>query len=237
MAQYHVGFASTTSGSNVVVFSNDGDMEPELLANASAGDEIQIGDNPVYFTIASVDADDQITLTANYPDDNEDAEYNIVRDFSPSLSLPLPGQGDLHFADLVSRAFQLLDQWVSATGGNRMAYTGSFPGIIEAGSETPSGSEFQFTVPSGYRVSGGRITRADALGSSGTTKVRLSDSPVGTSGEETLDLTVSSGSTSGSEVSGTIDFAAGGTLYAYIPSGGTGGHSNVNFQVTLERIL
>lgn len=236
MAQYRVGFANTTAGTNVVTFTNDGDSEPELLANAAAGDEIQIGDNPTYFTIASVDADDQVTLTANYPEDNEDAEYNIVKDFTPSLNIPLARQGDLHFADLFSRAMQVIDRSIPSGLGGLLTFCGFFPGIFESGEETSSGEEFRFTVPADYRVTGGRITRADALGSTGTTKVRLSDSAVGTSGETTLDLEVGIGSTSGSEAVGTIEFFEGGTLYAYIPSGGTGGHGNVNFQVILERI-
>ncbi|NQU44510.1 DUF2793 domain-containing protein [bacterium] len=104
MAQYTTGTVTTTAGSNVVT----GDST-SWLANLDAGDLFQVDGDTAWFTIATVDSNTQITLAANYPSTNSAADYVAVTDFTNNLNLPLLYSGDLHAAEIISRAFRLLD--------------------------------------------------------------------------------------------------------------------------------
>jgi len=104
MSQYTAGTVTTTITSNIVTGSGT-----LWLANVDVGDTIRIDTDAVYFTIASVDSNTQITLTANYTATKADADYDITRDFSPNRDYPLPTQGTARFGDFMAEVVRQID--------------------------------------------------------------------------------------------------------------------------------
>jgi len=91
MSQYKTGTVSVTNGSAVVTGSGTA-----WLTYVHVGDSFKIKSENAVYSIASVDSDNQITLTTNYVGVTaSDLEYQIVVDFTPSLELPEIWAGDI----------------------------------------------------------------------------------------------------------------------------------------------
>lgn len=103
--QYTTGTVAVTNGSAIVTGSGT-----LFLTNASIGDIFTIQDEGVWYQIASVDTDLQVTLTANYAGTTDSGlGYAITSDFSPSRGYPLLNPRDVETASLVARAVQGID--------------------------------------------------------------------------------------------------------------------------------
>lgn len=105
MGQYSEGTVSTTAGSSLIT----GSGVEEWLSYLSPGDMIRIGTGVTYYEIASIPADDNLYLTTNFPLTLSNQTYEVISDFSPNRGYPLANQGDLHFADLFSKAMKMID--------------------------------------------------------------------------------------------------------------------------------
>jgi len=112
MSQYTTGTVDTTHESNIVTGNSTA-----WLAGVEAGDLIRIGGDSVFFQIASVDSDTQLTLTANYNETLSEEEYVIVSDFTSTYNIPLLNQGDMGAAEVYSRAMLIIDQILGSGGG------------------------------------------------------------------------------------------------------------------------
>jgi len=128
MAQYNIGSVTVTNGSPVIT-----GVSTLFLANINISDAFSIFNSGVYYSVAAVDSDTQITLSANYAGATATAQaYTITRDFTPILGLPYPVTGDVDTAGIVKRAFLMLDQGVVVTGLNwRGAYTAATPYSVD----------------------------------------------------------------------------------------------------------
>jgi len=81
--QYTQGTVSVTNGSATVTGSNT-----EWLSNVSAGHSFKVQGESVIYTIASVNSNTQLTLSANYAGTTKSGVgYQITRDFTPTLNL------------------------------------------------------------------------------------------------------------------------------------------------------
>jgi len=109
MAQYSTGTVSTTQGSTTIT----GADTLWLTANLVAGDMIRIGAGTVYWEIASVVTETQILLLSPFSRTLSAVSYEILTDFTPNRDYPLLNQGDLHAADIISRALRMIDKDVS----------------------------------------------------------------------------------------------------------------------------
>lgn len=118
MSQYNTGLVDATAGSSVITGNGT-----SWLGNVAPGDEIQIGDNPAFFIVASVASSTSLTVTVPMPFTVSGAEYVINSDFTANLNLPKVASGDLSFPETVTRAFEILDATVAAVG----AGTGAVP--------------------------------------------------------------------------------------------------------------
>ena len=235
MAQYRVGIASITSGTNIVTFEADVDgIAPQLLLNATAGDFFRIGTSEAYVQILSVDSDTQLTLVANSSTSWTDEDYDITRDFSPSCSLPLPNQGDTYFAALMKRALLTIDGLIgSADFTGRVSYCGFFFGTPAA---TANGYERRIKVKgpadAPVIVESIQIIHADGWDSESATSIRVSTERVGVSGAQWLECQIESGEENGGESDPEefLTVQTGDYLYVYIQD--AGGHQNPQFLIT-----
>ena len=104
MAQYKQGLASTTAGSPVVTFTGT-----NLLTYATVGGLFCIdGDNTTY-TIAAINSDTELVLTAPYPTTKTSVAFTITNDFTPNYNLPLIDSGDRNTAPLVKDSLTKID--------------------------------------------------------------------------------------------------------------------------------
>ena len=129
MAQYKTGTVATAAGSQTITGTGTA-----WLADISAGDRIQIDPDKSFLEILTVDSDTQLTLAVNIPDTRSGASYTIQTDFTATVGLPLINQGDLHAADIISRAFNMID--AALNGG--MAWVGS---VLDKDLTAPPGGE------------------------------------------------------------------------------------------------
>ena len=104
MAQYLTGTVSTTAGSATIT-----GVDTLWLVNVQAGNEIKIGDDPVFYVIGAVASDTSLTLTAPYPATVAGEDYLIVNDFTGNVGLPLLNSGDLNSPEIFTRAMQIID--------------------------------------------------------------------------------------------------------------------------------
>ena len=90
MSQYTFGSVSVTNGSAVVTGTST-----EFTANVDPGDTFKVIEDDVFYYIASVDSDTQITLTSTYQGATKpNVPYLINKDFSANLGLYLPNKDD-----------------------------------------------------------------------------------------------------------------------------------------------
>lgn len=109
--QYIEGTITVTNSSAVVTGANT-----SWSAEIAVGDLFQVRDVPVLFIIQSVDSDTQVTLSANWTAATESGlEYQIVRDFTANLELPLPNSGDYDTLSVISNAISQMDVLMANT--------------------------------------------------------------------------------------------------------------------------
>ena len=119
MAQYKVGTISVTNGSAVITGS--GTDWNNVLYNIKANDSVFIAGDTVDYRVLTVDSATQITLTgAVQRATGSGLTYAISKDFTPNISLPLVGTGDIRTDQLFSRAMNNLD---SVVGGGTFSPT------------------------------------------------------------------------------------------------------------------
>jgi len=98
MAQYTAGSILSVAGN---VITGQGTL---WLANAAAGNWIDVGQDGILLQIASVDTDTQITTTSAYSGAAVfPTSYAVVRDFTTPDNLPLLNQGDVDAPAILSR--------------------------------------------------------------------------------------------------------------------------------------
>ena len=105
MAQYKTGTANVVNGSEIVTGNGT-----KWLANATVGNSFKLkGINAVY-SIISVDGDEQIKISPNWAGATQTGiDYQIVRDFTPTLNLPEVWKGDKDWPFHITTALRRID--------------------------------------------------------------------------------------------------------------------------------
>ena len=112
MSQYQQGTVSVTNGSNVVTGSGTAWQTAGIISS----NIFTKSEDNVAYSIASVDSDTQITLTANYGGSTSSASnYGITIDFTPN-GLPLLSSGDLNTDAIYNEAMLAIDNDFSSLG-------------------------------------------------------------------------------------------------------------------------
>jgi len=105
MSQYRTGTVSVTNGSPIVSGSGTAWIE-----NVSIGDAFKIESENVVYSVASVDSDNQITLSTNYVGVTASGlTYQIVVDFTPNLELPEIWAGDIDWPYHLTQGLRRID--------------------------------------------------------------------------------------------------------------------------------
>ena len=103
--QYLTGTVTVTNASNIVT-----GVGAEWLGKISPGDIFTIQNSNVWYEVATVDSDVQITLTAPYVDITAaGAAYLLHNSFTANVSLPYPISGDLQAAAITGDAIVKID--------------------------------------------------------------------------------------------------------------------------------
>ena len=108
MSQYKTGTVQAFSG--LTTITGTGTV---WLTNVKQGDVIVIGTDQLFYIVASVNSDTQITLSSAYHTNKSGQNYVIVSDFSNFLRLLLPSSKDSAFPEMVRRNFLLIDQAIN----------------------------------------------------------------------------------------------------------------------------
>lgn len=141
MGQYRQGTVSVTEGSQTVLGEGT-----SWLANVQPGNLFSISNDNVWYSIAAVVGDGELTLATPYSGDTEeDLSYAVHRDFTPNLSMPYPTYGDTGTGSLLGVAMTTLDAAI-----NTLSAGSVFGGTISN----------QFVVQKGYA---GAPTKAAGL--------------------------------------------------------------------------
>jgi len=130
--QIQDGTASITNGSNRVIANSDVDTWIDAQTSFNAGAPVlfsPLGQTEVPYQVTSVTDPStsasgfwELTLATNYAGaTNSAASYAIHIDFTPTAHLPLFSAGDSQTAQLLSRAFTILDGLGGALLTNRQA--------------------------------------------------------------------------------------------------------------------
>jgi len=80
------------------------------------GNQILISDDIIFYTIANVISDTELLLLSPYPKEVAEEDYIITIDFSTFFGFPLIQQGNLHNADIMTRAIVEIDQKIHDIG-------------------------------------------------------------------------------------------------------------------------
>jgi len=119
MSQYRTGTVSVTNGSATVTGSGT-----SWLTNVEAGDLFKVKSENVIYTIASVNSNTQLTLSTNYAGSTASGlEYQIVRDFTPNLSLPEVSPGDIDWPVHLTQSLRKIDNAVGQNVNNTSSPT------------------------------------------------------------------------------------------------------------------
>lgn len=111
MSQYRTGTVSVTNGSNVVTGHGTA-----WLANVGKGDWFIVKGDSVDYTVGTVTADGQLTLSVSYQGKTAIGFlYAIGRDFTALYNLPLISDGDLCTGTTYSRGMRLIDARLNQT--------------------------------------------------------------------------------------------------------------------------
>jgi len=121
MAQYRFGAVNVTNSSTVVT-----GVGSFWSTNASVNDLFSIMGQGVWYTIASVQGDSQITLATPFIGATATAQkYSIQRDFTPNQSYPTPSYGDVDTSSLIAQTLLQLDAQMSSFSPIAQALNGS----------------------------------------------------------------------------------------------------------------
>lgn len=112
MSQYRQGTVSVTNNSVTVL-----GVGTEWLVNIQPGNLFALKNDSVWYSIAAVGADGELTLQTPYAGETKTgAAYNIHRDFTANFSLPFPTYGDENTGSLLGAALSSLDAAINAFG-------------------------------------------------------------------------------------------------------------------------
>lgn len=112
MAQYKLGKASATAGSEVVT-----GVGTAWLSNVSAGDAFTIAGTSVIYDVASVQSDVQLSLSAPYSGSSvSETTYAITRDFTSPDNFPELYSGDIETPTILTRAIRKIQQRFNSGG-------------------------------------------------------------------------------------------------------------------------
>ncbi|NYZ17202.1 DUF2793 domain-containing protein [Azospirillum sp. RWY-5-1] len=108
MSQYRVGSVTVTQGATTVTGSGTGWKTDRPVL---PGHTFSLRQSGVTYTVAAVDSDTQLTLSAPYAGATAVAQaYVINRDFTPYYNIPYPGYGDIDTAELWKQAVLRIEQ-------------------------------------------------------------------------------------------------------------------------------
>lgn len=106
MAQYKDGTVNVTNGSAIVTT----DTGAFITNGITAGCIFTIVDDHVWYQVASIQSETQLTLSSNYAGTTQTgASYTITKDFTPHYNIPVPNKGDIETASLLNRSLQVVD--------------------------------------------------------------------------------------------------------------------------------
>jgi hypothetical protein len=113
--QYQTGSIAVTAGSRTVVGAGT-----KWLTDSTpivAGDEFVVLGSVLFYQVASVQSDTQLTLVDPFAGVNTTgASYYIVRDFT-SLGIPVLQRGDVDVPNVIGRMSRKINQLLTANGG------------------------------------------------------------------------------------------------------------------------
>ena len=137
--QIKSGTVSVTNGSPTVTGTNT-----TWLNRVDAGDSFIVAGIPVFYTIASVDSNTQLTLSVGYAGTSQtDVSYAINQDFTPLTGLPEIQTGDIEVAATFTRAMRQIDQQLStAQDAGAITAAGVYPDTSSGIAGTTSGEYF-----------------------------------------------------------------------------------------------
>lgn len=191
MAQYRTGSANLTNGSALVTGNST-----LWSAEVSTGDIFTVVGQNVWYEVASVDSNTQITLSAVYAGSTvTSAAYAISRDFTSGLSLPYPQKGDIETASLIKRAFEIIDAQIAVQNlYTTSTTTSTSQSVIQSFSASTYGMA-KIVVSAYDSVSGDRYVSELLVTHDGTTAVATEYGQVSTTAAlATYDVDISSGS-------------------------------------------
>ena len=187
MAQYRVGTVSVTNNSSSVVGTGT-----SWLTSVAVGDLFAVpGDNALY-TVASVNSDTSIQLSAPYAGTtNPTSTYAIVTDFTPILNIPFPVTGDIETAAIVQRAVTIIETAINADSGKIFQVT------FDAGTDgisNVSNSRFDTILPAAATIIETSITCYPAPAGAQTLSAKVQVDGVGVTATD-LDLVANAANT------------------------------------------
>lgn len=142
MSQYKTGTVSVTKDSQVVTGSGT-----SWLSNVQAGDGFTISGSGITYTVASVDSDTQITLSANYAGaDQSGAAYAVFRDFTTNHNIPEMQQGDIETATIFTRAMRTIDSAILKLDNLALQGTVGVYGSTSNGIAATTSGDYFFVV-------------------------------------------------------------------------------------------
>lgn len=119
ISQYNTGTINIENGTNAIV--GVGTAWDGVI---NAGDEITRTGDAVFYIVAAVADDTHLTITVNYAGvTGTGQDYAITTDFTTLIGIPKVNQRDLYFADIYTRAMQVID---AVLGGG---YSGLITGL------------------------------------------------------------------------------------------------------------
>ena len=191
MSQYSTGLVSTTNGSSVIT----GTSTAWLTSGIDASDFFIAAGDTVAYTIASIDSDTQITLTANYAGSTQSG-ITYTAHIERFGALPIFSDNDADTPELMNEVVKFTVNQDSALGTASTKDTGTAAG------EVPLNSDL------------GSASLVDAIGSG---DLYGRDSIIGTV-SETAGVPTGAIIESGSNANGEYTKFADGTLICRLPS-------------------
>ena len=144
MAQIKNGVVTLTNGSATVVGTNT-----TWLGEVESGDAFTVTGSGVFYDVASVESNTQLTLSTPYSGASvTDTTYTIARDFTPLNNIVEMRKGDIETAAIFTRAMRRIDQLLSLNqDAGAITSAGIYPDTTAGLAGTTSGE--YFFVPEG----------------------------------------------------------------------------------------
>lgn len=154
MGQYRQGTVSVTEGSQTVLGEGTA-----WLTNVQPGNLFSVSNDNVWYTIAAVGGNGEMTLETPYSGETEeDLSYAVHRDFTPNLLMPYPTYGDTNTGSLLGVAMTTLDGAI-----NTLSAGSVFGGTISSQFLVQKGSTGAPTKAAGLVVKRGSLIDASIL--------------------------------------------------------------------------